>query len=274
MKPIHLRFETSFFIRWGLIGGMTLMMALVPVMLMRSGGLLKMVMPLGALAILLLPWREWRRAARIVDDEGITRHDGRRFLWSDLKKLQEVNFINRYGQSGSLNHLDIHFTTGHARILPMVLENGYAAIRHIQQRHGKPASAAQSPAPASPPPPAPAAASAPAAAPPLVSAAPVTTYASPARCSLCGDLGSHHFAMQKHGRENEDTFLPPAIKNLKFVKDLRPGTTRSPELLRCPECGSYFLFKIGYEYLATGSEDDQELSRLTAQEAQELLAGS
>ncbi len=251
MKPIQLRFETSFFIRWGLIVGMMLMMAMVPVLIMRSGGWWKLVMPVGALLLLLLPLREWRIAARIIDDEGVTRHDGKRFLWSELRRLQEVNFVNRYGQTGSLNHLDIYFTNGRARILPMVLDRGYEAIRHIQQRHGKPAAA---PAPAAPPAPEP------------------KPEAKPTRCSLCGDLGEYHHAMQKHGREEQDTSLPPAVKNLKFVKDLHPGTTRSPELLRCPGCGSYFLFKISYEYLATGSEDEQELSRMTQQQADEILA--
>lgn len=250
MKPIQLRFETSFFVRWGLIAGLMLMMAMVPVLIMRTGGWLKLVLPLGTLLLLLLPWREWRMAVRLIDDKGVTRHDGKRFLWADLKKLQEVNFVSRYGQTGALNHLDIYFVSGHARILPLVLDRGYEAIRLIQQRHGQPTA----PAAPAPPPPEP------------------KPAVKPERCSLCGDLGEYHYAMQKHGREDEDTTLPPALANLKFVKELRPGSNRSPELLRCPECGSYFLYKVGYEYLATGSEDEQELCRMTEQQAEEILA--
>lgn len=257
MKRFELRFEKSFFIRNGIVVAITLFFTTLPAMVMKNGGLLAWMLPLTALFPLLLPLREWRIAARVIDEEGVTRHDGKRYLWTDLNELREVNFINRYGQTGFLNHLDIYFRTGRARILPLVLRDGYEAILAIKQHHGKPSA----PEPGGPK-------------PASVTAPPSLPEPEPAKtghCSLCGDLGSFHAAMQTHGREHLDTFLPPAVKNLQFVKDVRPGTTRTPELLRCPGCGSWFLFEIGYDYLATGSEDEQRLSRLTPGEAEKIM---
>jgi len=244
MKKIHLQFERSFYLRQGLVLGVTLFVIGVPFMVLRTGGLLLWLLPLLGLAAVLLSLREWRIAARLVDEEGVTRYDGKRFFWDDLEELREVNQMNRCGQPGALNHMDILFKTGRARILPMVLDPGYAAIQFIKQlRAGRHATSTG--VPMQPP--------------------------QPTRCTVCGDLGPYHRAMQKHGDEEEDTFLPATVKGLKFVKEMRPGETRSPSLLRCPECGSYFLFKVSYEYLATGSEDEQELCRMTPEQAETLL---
>lgn len=254
MKRFELQFEKSFFIRHGIVVGMAMFFASIPLMLTKSGGILFWLLPLLVMIPLAIPLREWLTSVRIVDNEGVTRHDGRQFLWADLISLQEVNCVNRHGQTGALNHLDIFFTSGRARILPMELRNGYAAIHAIQEFHAKPAESIPLPLQTTP-----------------SSPEPEPQPAQPARCSLCGDLGPFHLGIQKHGHEHLDTFLPAAFKNLQFVKDIRPGATRTPELLRCPECSAWFLYEIGYEYLATGSEDEQRLSRLTTEEAEEIM---
>lgn len=86
---------------------------------------------------------------------------------------------------------------------------------------------------------------------------------NPIDCSTCSRLNDVETGFQKHGREDEDTFLPDAFSDLRFVRDLRPGRTRIPELLQCPICETFYVYKVEYEYLATGSEDGQRLTRLS-----------
>lgn len=270
MKSVQLRFESGFYTRWIFIVGMLLVMSLVPALLVKHSPVLKWVMPLASLLLGLLPWREWRIAAKVVDEEGVTRHDGRRFLWANLIKLLDVHRVSQYGQKGAFNHLDMVFSNGRARILLMALDNSVQAIDFVKKLHAKRTAPAASPSPAP-------------AAPPVV-ASPIETSApasfqpaenaKPAKCSICGDLGDCHRGLQTVGRESEDTFLPEAAEKLKRIKDVDVGRGRPSTLLQCPECGSWFLFKTTYEYLVYGSEDEQELSRISGEQAEELLRKS
>jgi hypothetical protein len=92
-----------------------------------------------------------------------------------------------------------------------------------------------------------------------------------ADCSICSQLADYEWARQKYGREEEDTFLPDAANSFKLVKDLKPNRSRRLELHQCPQCQTYYLYKTDYEFLATGSEDDQTLTRLTDEQAATYL---
>jgi len=91
------------------------------------------------------------------------------------------------------------------------------------------------------------------------------------RCSICSQWKDHEFGRQTHGRPEEDTFLPDAARHLKNVRELEPGSVRYTWLRQCPECATYYLHRTGYEYLASGSEDEQTLTRLTDEKAAEYL---
>ena len=86
-------------------------------------------------------------------------------------------------------------------------------------------------------------------------------------CSICSQLRGFHYACQTHGRPDEDTFLPKVAERLRRVKYVKPGSDRYTSLVRCPECGTYYLFEVDWENLATGSEETQSLTRLTAEQA-------
>lgn len=179
-----------------------------------------------------LIWREYRRGPSVMDLEGITRRDGQRFLWKDFREQRRVRGVLQYGAPGALSYIEIVFSTGSVRVFPYTFDNGGDVMRFVEAHN--------------PPP-------------------------KEQKCSSCGDLGDYHHAMQKHGRENEDTHLPPQAANLVTVKDIHPGKTRSPSLERCPGCGTYYLYEVTYEYLATGSEDEQMLTRLSPEEAAKYL---
>lgn len=93
-------------------------------------------------------------------------------------------------------------------------------------------------------------------------------------CACCGGLRATEFASQKGGREDRDTFLPAASRDLAVVRDFRPHDPRSIQLLRCPGCGAWFLYRTQYEYLAGGSEDEQWLFRLHPDRARDILGGN
>lgn len=92
-------------------------------------------------------------------------------------------------------------------------------------------------------------------------------------CATCGSLSMRETASQKYGWEENDTHLPPAVGELRLVHELEPGSSRSDRILQCPSCQSLFRYESDYEYLVNGSEDDQTLTRITAEEADRLVRG-
>ena len=52
---------------------------------------------------------------------------------------------------------------------------------------------------------------------------------------------------------------------------MEPKWNGSFFLRRCPECGTYYLHKTVYEYLTTGSEDEDFLDRITDEEASQYF---
>ena len=91
-----------------------------------------------------------------------------------------------------------------------------------------------------------------------------------ATCRICSQLSAHQSGCQTHGRREEDTFLPKIAEELNHVRTIRPDRASSPELKRCPVCGTHYLFQNVYEYFATGSEDTQTLQRLSDAEVAKL----
>ena len=89
----------------------------------------------------------------------------------------------------------------------------------------------------------------------------------PSSCSICSRLGDLHRGFQKRGREAEDTFLPDAASLLGPPRELQPERNPHVHLRRCPECGTSYLFTTESEFLVGGSEDEQELLRLSDEEA-------
>ena len=85
-------------------------------------------------------------------------------------------------------------------------------------------------------------------------------------CGICSQLRDYEQAVQHvHAEETDTPHLPEAAGRLVGVPDL----PRRPELLRCPECGTYYLYESAYEFLIGfgGSYDEQVLTRLSDQEA-------
>ena len=90
-------------------------------------------------------------------------------------------------------------------------------------------------------------------------------------CSICSGLSDSESAFQKYGREEDNTYLPTAAGLLTVVRDIKPNSSRKLQLQQCPECGTYYLYKSDYEYLVNGTEDEEDLTRLTDEQAAEYF---
>ena len=89
-------------------------------------------------------------------------------------------------------------------------------------------------------------------------------------CDICRTLRPVETSLYKEGREGFDTPLPLAARRL--VELAIAG--REEERLRpwlCPFCGTLYSYESRYEYLANGSEDEEELRRLTDAQARSWL---
>jgi len=95
-------------------------------------------------------------------------------------------------------------------------------------------------------------------------------------CSICSQLADHERGFQKMGEKEEETHLPPAAYLLKSLRNVKSENGGPCEIWQCPECTTYYRYRYEHEFLYGygGSEDTQELTRLTASEAVEWLKRS
>lgn len=93
----------------------------------------------------------------------------------------------------------------------------------------------------------------------------------PRPCSICSELSDQEYAKQKWGWEENNTYLPAAAAQRAIVRDIRPYDSPKLQLQQCPECSCYYLYRTDYEYLVNGSEDEEHLTRLSAEQAAEYL---
>ena len=91
-------------------------------------------------------------------------------------------------------------------------------------------------------------------------------------CSICSQLSSEESAFQKYGWEENNSYLPSAANHLIVIKDFKPHSSRKLQLQQCPDCQTYYLYRTDFEFLVNGSEDEEYLTRLTADQAAEYLA--
>jgi hypothetical protein len=247
-------------VRAGVVAVFTVLPGVLLLLFGKQFGMYRLA---GAVPIGVWLWMyvfEYFRGARAMDDAGVTRRDGRWYVWADLKEMRFGRARLPSGERGALNHVDLVFPRGKVRLFPFTIENVGEVLRFIERLKRTPGVVIKPPEETPP------------AAKTIEKTGPVAASpAVPKPCGTCGELGEYHRGFQKGGREEEDTFLPAASSRLKNVAETKPGQNRSPVVQRCPECGAYFLYEVEYDFLVGGSEDTQYLSRLTPEQAEKLL---
>lgn len=94
--------------------------------------------------------------------------------------------------------------------------------------------------------------------------------AAHATCDICRALRPVERSLYKHGWEERDAPLPRAANRLvELAITGREDERRRPRL--CPLCGALYSCESRYEYLVNGSEDEEELRRLSEAEARAWL---
>lgn len=109
MNPIELQVSRSYYVRVIFLG----------------------VFSLGIGALLM--YLEYRRWAQTMDGAGVTRRDGKQFLWQDLKGKNFVHMRRRYGKLGALNHIELVFSDGKALVFPLMLENAQEVMAFLER---------------------------------------------------------------------------------------------------------------------------------------------
>ena len=227
MEAVTARYSREFFVRIAVTGGIFLVIGLLTLSISRGRPALIAVGVVPTLFYVSIMALTHLRAVRQIDREGVTRLDGKRLAWSEFKRQQNVHTRMPWGQPGPLNNIDLYFTGGRARVFPYVLENAGEMMAAVEHFAKRPVSRAD--------------------------------------CGICTQLRDEEWAMQKAGHEDEDTNLPAAAWQLESVRELKPGATRSPVLKRCPECGTFYVYRESYEFLVYGSEDEQRLIRFDSE---------
>lgn len=99
----------------------------------------------------------------------------------------------------------------------------------------------------------------------------MSTYIPIAECEICSALDEVETSFSKYGWDDMDDRLPPAAARLEFFKALGAYDAERHHIKRCPVCGIFYQYHLTYDYYINGSEDEEELTRLTPAQARHLM---
>lgn len=85
-------------------------------------------------------------------------------------------------------------------------------------------------------------------------------------CPICSSLKDVETSFYKFEAPQYDTPLPAAAAQLVGVQDLSLPDAENHHVRRCPNCGALYRYDVSYEYHVNGSEDEEQLTRLSPQE--------
>ncbi len=97
------------------------------------------------------------------------------------------------------------------------------------------------------------------------------SYISIADCEICSALDEVETSFSKYGWEDMDHPLPLAAARLEFFAALDAYDAERHHIKRCPVCGIFYEYRLTYDYYVNGSEDEEELTRLTPAQVRHLM---
>ncbi len=92
-------------------------------------------------------------------------------------------------------------------------------------------------------------------------------YITIAECEICSKLAEVETTFYKYGSEDLTRSFPPEVARLEQFQKASTYDGERHHARRCPICGIFYQYDASYEYLVNGSEDEEELIRLTPAQA-------
>jgi hypothetical protein len=91
-------------------------------------------------------------------------------------------------------------------------------------------------------------------------------------CEICRHLADEETSFTKWGWEEMDRSMPAEAGRLEPAAASGASGNADETVLRCPECGSCYLYSSSSEYLANGSEDEATLTRVSPTRVRTVLS--
>lgn len=137
LNPLEARVKKSYYVRVAIIAVLACGPALF--LLFRFPGWMKIfaLIFMSPPFIMLFQQRRW---AKLFDEFGVTRRDGRQFRWHDLKDIKYVRVRTKSGQL-LLNHIELIFDGGKAFVFYLMLENAVEVMRLLENLQSRQPSA-------------------------------------------------------------------------------------------------------------------------------------
>src|SRR5262245_25016996 len=107
MNPLEIKIKSEYYVRMTIVGILTVGLGF------------------------LIFWLERRLWGKVYDQSGVTRVDGKKLLWADLKEKRRVNLGNK--SYTALSNIDLIFTDGKAMIFPLMLENSAEVMAFVEK---------------------------------------------------------------------------------------------------------------------------------------------
>lgn len=134
MRPLEARVKKSYYVRVAIVAVFAFLPALVILSRLPDWTKIFGLIFLSPPFIMLFLQRRW---AKVFDDLGVTRRDGRQFRWNDLKDIRYVR-VRRAGRE-YLNHIELIFDGGKALVFHLMLENANEVMGFIENlQSGRP----------------------------------------------------------------------------------------------------------------------------------------
>ena len=82
-------------------------------------------------------------------------------------------------------------------------------------------------------------------------------------CPICTQLRDVETSFHKYDAPEYDRSLPDAAAQLEILQPPGAADVQDRHVRRCPNCGALYAYRTSYEYFVNGSEDEEELTRLS-----------
>ena len=91
------------------------------------------------------------------------------------------------------------------------------------------------------------------------------------QCEICSQLSEVETSYSKYGWPDDSQSMDPAASRLEPAENIEGYDKERHHVKRCPLCGTFYKYDWSYEYLVNGSEDTEELTRLTPTQARRFI---